>query len=336
MTTDSKKPDMLATKPERNEEWKGFPSLDDLDGLSIRFALTPTKAEGRVPKKKGARNATAEGKGEDLNNKAPPASAIDHQKELLKLFHSFSSRRHHWQVFTDFCEMGSISFSNAVDLAQREKREERYMQIVKGYSREEADALARGLAHLTMALEDDFSDVLGRTFHDLELHNKWAGQFFSPYHLCRMMARMTIGDTEDLKARIAERGFVTAQEPAVGSGAMVIALAQEMRDASVNYQEHLHVTAIDVDAKCVHMAYLQFSLLHIPAVIVHGNTLSLEEYSHWYTPAHIMGGWNWKLRRRSESEGTHEIHAPPKIEAAPVEAPLEQKTDAPRGQLKLF
>jgi hypothetical protein len=154
-----------------------------------------------------------------------------------------------------------------------------------------------------------------------------------------MMARMTIGDTEDLKARIAERGFVTAQEPAVGSGAMVIALAQEMLDAGVNYQEHLHVTAIDVDAKCVHMAYLQFSLLHIPAVIVHGNTLSLEEYGQWHTPAHIMGGWNWKLRRRSEIEGTHEIHAPPTSEAAPVEPkpePEQKPDDGPRGQLKLF
>jgi len=330
---------MLTTQPARNEESESFPSLDDLDGVSVRFALAPTRAESRTPKRKDARRLATEGKDEDrgdLNDKARPLPAIDYQKELVKLFHGFSSRRHHWQVFTDFCEMGAIALSNAVDLGQGEKREERYMQIVKGYNREELEAFSHGLAHLTMALEDGFSDVLGRTYHDLELHNKWAGQFFTPYNVCRMMAQMTIADSEDLKARIAARGFVTAQEPAVGSGAMVIALAQEMRDAGVNYQEHLHVTAIDVDAKCAHMAYLQFSLLHIPAIIVHGNTLSLEEYSHWYTPAHIMGGWNWKLRRRSEAEGTHQIHAPPKTEAAPVETPPEQKPDGPRGQLKLF
>jgi hypothetical protein len=45
------------------------------------------------------------------------------------------------------------------------------------------------------------------------------------------------------------------------------------------------------------MAYLQLSLLHIPARITHGNSLSLDEFSHWYTPAHILGGWNFKLRR---------------------------------------
>jgi len=38
---------------------------------------------------------------------------------------------------------------------------------------------------------------------------------------------------------------------------------QEIRDACINYQQHLHVTAIDIDPKCVHMAYVQFALLHI-------------------------------------------------------------------------
>ena len=34
---------------------------------------------------------------------------------------------------------------------------------------------------LTMALEEAPADVLGGTFHARELHNKWSGQFFSPY-----------------------------------------------------------------------------------------------------------------------------------------------------------
>ena len=300
-------------------------SLESFEGASFRFSLAPERAENRSPSKK-----------ENRQDKPHSLPAINHQKELLKLFNGLSHRHSHWQVFSDFCEIVAITFSNAVDLIQRDKREERYLQIIGGYKREEIEKLSQGFVHLTLALEDGISDVLGRTFHDLELHNKWVGQFFTPYHLARVMARMTIADTEDLTAKIAARGFVTAQEPAVGSGVMVIALAQEMRDAGINYQEHLHVTAIDVDVKCVHMAYAQFALLHIPAVIIHGNTLSLETYSHWYTPAHFMGLWNWKLRRRSEEEGAHEIQAPPKIEAV-LAAPIpEEKPDGTRGQLKLF
>lgn len=274
---------------------------------------------------------------QDFNDKARSPPVLDHQKELVRLFNGLSSRRSHWQVFADFCELAAITFSNAVDLAQYEKREERYLQIVKGYDRQEVERFPQGLAHLTLALEGGFRDVLGRTFHDLELHNKWAGQFFTPYDVARMMASMTIGDSADLKARIAERGFVTAQEPAVGSGAMVIALAQAMQEAGVNYQQHLHVTAIDVDVKCVHMAYVQFALLNIPAIIIHGNTLSLEKYSRWYTPAHIMNGWKWKLRRQSEAQGEHEIHAPPLMPAAaPVEDQPAPMPEGPRGQLTLF
>jgi hypothetical protein len=148
-----------------------------------------------------------------------------------------------------------------------------------------------------------------------------------------MMAKMTLGDEKDVRARIAERGFVTAQEPACGSGAMVIALAQGMKDLGINYQQHLHVTAIDVDPKCVHMAYVQFALLHIPAIIVHGNTLSLEEFGRWYTPAHIMDGWTWKLRR--EPEGATEIQDIPKA-SKPGRPPTDDGPAQPPSQLTLF
>src|SRR5580658_1776334 len=179
----------------------------------------------------------------------------------------------------------------------REAREQRYMEVVKRYRPDEAAKFSQMLSLLTMALEEETFDVLGQTFHDLELHNKWSGQYFSPYPLCRMMAKMIIGEKADLEVRIAARGFVTAQEPTSGSGAMIIALAHEMRELGINYQQHLHVTAVDVDPKCVHMAYVQLALLHIPAIIVHGNTLSLEEFGRWYTPAHDMDAWTWKLRR---------------------------------------
>jgi hypothetical protein len=266
----------------------------------------------------------------DTRDRARPPP--DHQKELLKLFGSFAYRRSAWQVFADFVEVAAIAVSNAVDWSQRNKREERYMQIVERYKPNELAAFPKMLGEVTLALEEEPSDVLGRTFHDLELHNKWSGQFFSPYPLCQMMAKMTLSDEEDVRTRIASRGFVTAQEPACGSGAMVIALAHGMKDLGIDYQQHLHVTAVDVDPKCVHMAYLQFALLHIPAVIVHGNTLSLEEFGRWYTPAHIMGGWTWKTR--CEPEGSHEIEAVP--EPAKPERPRPSDDKEPPAQLTLF
>jgi hypothetical protein len=80
------------------------------------------------------------------------------------------------------------------------------------------------------------------------------------------------------------------------------------------------------------MAYLQFALLHIPAVVIHGNSLSLEEFGRWYTPAHIMDGWSWKLRRQPDDE--HDIQEAPEVS----EPGHPGRTDRPQPpqQLTLF
>ena len=233
--------------------------------------------------------------------------------------------------------MGAIAFSNGVDLAQRDIREARYMEVIKRYEREEVQGLPADARHSISELEDEPEDVLGRTYHELELHNKWSGQYFTPFPLCRAMAKMVVGDSADVQGRIAERGFLAASEPACGSGAMVIALALELKEQGVNYQQQLHVTAVDVDAKCVHMTYLQLALLHIPAVVVHGNSLSLEEYGRWYTPAHIMNGWNYRLRRATPAPEAHpETPQPETVPDRPAEPEKKPAPTRKPSQLTLF
>lgn len=136
-----------------------------------------------------------------------------------------------------------------------------------------------------------------------------------------MMASATMGTIEEVNALIERRGFVRAMEPACGAGAMVIALADVMRAEGINYQQHLHVTAVDIDARVAHMAYIQFSLLHIPAVVIVGNSLSLQMRDHWYTPAHIMGGWSARLARH-ETEGRRTMPPLDDTSIAPKFPPL--------------
>ena len=42
------------------------------------------------------------------------------------------------------------------------------------------------------------------------------------------------------------------------------------------------------------MAYLNLSLYGIPAVVIRGNTITVEEYDRWYTPTYLLGRWIWK------------------------------------------
>ncbi len=251
----------------------------------------------------------------------------NHGKAVCKLFRSMSYRHDIYRLFSDFCELAALSLANAVDLAQREGRESRYLEIVKRYSREELALFPRILAEVTLGLEQEATDLLGAVFHELELHNKHAGQFFSPFELCRMMAALTVGDRDELRQLIESKGYVSVSEPACGAGAMVIALAGVIRERGINYQRHLHVTAVDVDTKAAHMAYIQFSLLHIPAVVVVGNSITLEEREHWYTPAHILGGWTRKLSQAGEPGEP----APAQISVVPDET-VEPSMEAPAGQ----
>ena len=207
-------------------------------------------------------------------NKSQPVF-VRKGREVISAIQALAGRHPVYQIFQDFLECSAISISNCVDWGEREKREEQYLQIINKYTPEEQKKLANILTALVAAMQNQIEvygapcDVLGEVFHGLELHNKYHGQFFTPNHVCELMGRMTVGsETEDA---IQKQGYISLCEPCV--------------------------TACDIDIKCVHMAYLQLSLYGIPAVIVHGNSLTLEEWSKWYTPAYMLGMWPLRERR---------------------------------------
>lgn len=219
------------------------------------------------------------------------------KRTLIKTIEQLSHRRRTWEVFRDFTEMSALAISNSVDLVHREAREARYMQIVANYDREEANQIAFALACVVEFLEAGIGDCLGEVFMQMELASHWHGQYFSRWPICSLMARLHSGDGfEQLTNGL--RPFVTVMDPAAGSGAMLLAFAEAMAEAKLNYQQQMHATAIDIDITAVHMAYIQLSLCHIPAIVTHGNSLSLETWSTWRTPAHILGLWDQKLERR--------------------------------------
>ncbi len=229
---------------------------------------------------------------------------------MVKLLQENCGRHQMHTVFSDFVEMAAIALANAVDLRQRDPREKRYLDIVGRYTREQAMNFSKALACLTMALETaGFADVLGVAFMELDLGSKWAGQFFTPYPVCQLMASI---NAEGLTEKLEERGFVTCSDPAAGAGALPIAFAEAMQLAGHNYQQCLHVTAQDVDARAAQMAYIQLSLLHVPAVVIVGNSLAVETREVWYTPAHILGGWSRRLAAASRIHSTaYEIRSEP-------------------------
>lgn len=135
-------------------------------------------------------------------------------------------------------------------------------------------------------------------------------------------------------------GFIKASDPCVGAGAMMVALAQEMKENGINYQQCLHVSATDIDITAVHMAYIQFTLFNIPAVITWGNTLTLEEWGHWYTFAHITGRWQERIDATERVErmiafmkAMNMDEPPPAIETVTIPLPSEPLTPEPEQSI---
>mgnify|MGYP002681990488 CR=1 FL=1 len=141
-------------------------------------------------------------------------------KSLVKTFNSFAYEHDLWEIFSDWLDLAACSISCQVDFATREEREARYMETISRYKPEDQKLFGQILGQVAIELERP-RDVLGDLFGELELNSAAKGQFFTPYHLSRMMADILVEDQE--RYRLCE--------PACGSGGMVIAFAEALRAA---------------------------------------------------------------------------------------------------------
>lgn len=87
-------------------------------------------------------------------------------------------------------------------------------------------------------------------------------------------------------------------EPTCGSGVMILAFAQNMLKKEINYQNSMFADAWDLDQTCALMAYVQFSIYNIPAIVTHGDSLSLKAYSKWITPMYFINDFPGKQKRK--------------------------------------
>lgn len=236
---------------------------------------------------------------------ARAAEIVDPKQAFIKGINAFAAggTHHPWRIFADFCTLAALTLANVVD--KNEAREALYLQTVKPYTPDEANRMAALLAHVTMGLEEGPHDFLGPCFLELELQNHWRGQFFTPFEVSRLMAGMLM---HDAPAMIEAQGFIRVSDPACGSGCMPIACAAVLLAQNINPQTTMHITCQDIDQTAAFMCLIQLSLLGLPAVVIVGDTIRMEQREVYATPAHHLGFWDAKLRWRRESEAIAKSH----------------------------
>ena len=229
----------------------------------------------------------------------------DYEKKFLVNFHRLSYDKNSWSVWQDFVTVFACSLANAVDKRENvwREREDRYLSIIKRYSKEEAEIFPKLLASTTMALEENpEQDFLGGLYMQLGLGSHWHGQFFTPWSVSELMADVTIGDST--KEQIEERDYITVADFACGAGCMLMAFANSCKNKyDINYQQRVLFVAQDIDEVVALMCYIQMSLLGCAGYVVVGNSLTepvggdalfpycKDEGKIWYTPMFFHDIW---------------------------------------------
>jgi hypothetical protein len=161
-------------------------------------------------------------------------------------------------VFSDFLTLLLCAFSHG-------QREDEYLSTIRRYEKPEAYRISEALGALVVEMTGDGSgmvDVLGSYFEEHISHGH-NGQFFTPQHICDLIARM-MNPVETLH-RIAD--------PACGSGRMLLAMAKLNR--------HARFYGADNDANCAKMTAINLCLNNLYGEVAWMNTLTQQWYGGW-------------------------------------------------------
>lgn len=219
------------------------------------------------------------------------------EKLFTDEFNNISYRHNRVTVWSDFVEMAACSISNAIDKSQFDEREKQYLNIAKKYSDTDLQSFKTMLDILVNALtENQNQDFLGKLFMSLEFGSDQIGQYFTPYSVAELAAKLNFSTYVENSKLFSP---IKIGEPACGSGGMLIAFMHAAKEKGINYQQAVIFSATDLDKTAALMCYVQLSLLGCAGTVTVGDSLTGEEYSKWYTPFFFHATWD--ARRKIEA-----------------------------------
>lgn len=238
--------------------------------------------------------------------------APDYKKQIIKTLESItSSGISSYDIFDDFLNLALDSLERLPDhvraIKQTGKPAEDTEEVQKRFQRLRDrykkpvyfERFAEALGYLILSAEDDWNDTIGDVYMEFGISNKHSGQFFTPFHLAKLMADMT---TDDLPTMVHERikaacrenplaqamliagmgiedpaqaedwffnkvlpsvapdvGPVTVNDPACGSGVMFLAVASDVPRWMLDWNL-VQFYGMDIDQTCVNMTRLNLML----------------------------------------------------------------------------
>ena len=229
-----------------------------------------------------------------------------HERDIIKTLERIDPSRTMPEKWRDFLTLASCAHKNAALPRHSEQwraNETKYMDVVERYKaknrREDITGYAEALGSLSMAASQPGDDTLGRLHMEIA-PNTNLGQFYTPYSIAQLMAKMSMGNLrEDQLEKLGNgSGYLEMSDPACGAGVMALATIDEFGNQGINPQKHLRAYLTDVDERACDMAFLNMALRGIPAVITHGNALSGEVYGRSMTAPYVNARYEDLMQKR--------------------------------------
>ena len=231
------------------------------------------------------------------------------QRQTFEQLMEQLARRHGVQaVFSDFLTLLVCAFS----LGQRE---EEYLATIRKYEKPEAYRFSEALAALTVEMTGDGSgmvDVLGDYFERFLSYGR-NGQFFTPQHLCDMMARL----------QNPVHALQRILDPACGSGRMLMAMAKLNR--------HALFFGADNDRRCAQMTVVNLTLNSMYGEVAWMNSITNHYYAGWLIEPTIHGCP--RVRQITEAESYIHLKLPVKADHVKnISPPSSSKGEWPQAE----
>ena len=215
-------------------------------------------------------------------------------KKFVNLLEFSNGKYKITDVFRDFILMFTIAIQNSVYF--RQEYEDLYLQTIKKYEKNEYlnfFKLVKELNTLFMTNRNEKKDILGEIYIQIGANSKQNQQFFTPIHVAKAMAKMQLDDLKDIN------DFITINDPACGSGVLLLSAADELDLKKIDYRSKVLFVAQDIDFTCVCMTYIQMFFYNMAGVVIQGNSLLNEQIRIFYTPEYIIKKW-YKRRRHNK------------------------------------
>lgn len=202
-----------------------------------------------------------------------------HIQEVSKTLECIMSKGYsNYDIMHDFIGLMFYAF---------QRDDENYLKIMGRYRNEgkmgsrEADYFAKALGQLLIAMKETDDEYIGELFMTYA-SSQYRGQFFTPAHVCQMMAKLT-GGVDSFPTT----GKVYVGDPCCGAGAMLLSFGKELL---MEQASRVVFVAQDIDFYCCQMTALNLMFYNYNAIIIHGDSLALKVRSAWRTKRSLLYG----------------------------------------------